>query len=169
MAMSARYQLYSPWPEQALAFTTAIERVARLVGRARTGMSAHFELTAASWRMLRLVEQAGSKATLTQLARRLSVTRPSARQTVTCLRDVGYLSIGPSGGDRRRRRLTLTVAGVECLSAADASIEALLLEMTNDIPAEFLADATRILDRMAGRLRACEAVLRRPPRRHATG
>ena len=167
--MSARYQLLSPWPEQALAFTTAIERVARLIGRARSGMAAHFQLTVPGWRMLRLVEQSGSRATLTRLARRLHVTRPSARETASRLCDLGYLSIGRSPGDRRLRLLTVTVAGMECLSEVDAGIQFLLLEMTNDVPAACLVDATRILDRMARRLRACETVLRRPPRRPATG
>ena len=167
--MSARYQLLSPWPDKALAFTTAIERVARLIGRARSGMAAHFQLTVPGWRMLRLVEQSGSKATLTNLARRLHVTRPSARETAGRLCDLGYLSIGRSPGDRRLRRLIVTVAGMECLSEVDAGIQALLLEMTNDVPAACLVDATRILERMAMRLRACETVLRRPPRRPTTG
>jgi len=167
--MSARYQLLSPWPEQAIAFTTAIERVARLIDRARSGMAAHFQLTVPGWRMLRLVEQSGSSATLTHLAWQLHVTRPSARETATRLCNLGYLSIGRSPVDRRPRLLTVTEAGMECLSEVDAGIQALLLEMTNDVPAAFLVDATRILDRMAGRLRACETVLRRPPRRPVTG
>jgi DNA-binding MarR family transcriptional regulator len=167
--MSARYQLLSPWPEQAIAFTTAIERVARLIGRARSGMAAHFELTIPGWRMLWLVEQSGSRATLTHLARNLHVTRPSARETASRLCDIGYLSIGRSPGDQRLRLLTVTDAGMECLSEADAGIQFLLLEMTNDVPAACLVDTTRILDRMAGRLRACETLLRRPPRRPATG
>ncbi|MND04150.1 hypothetical protein D3C83_242940 [compost metagenome] len=58
---------------------------------------------------------------------------------------------------------------MECLSEMDAGIQFLLLEMTNDVPAASLADATRVLDRMARRLRACETGLRRPPRRRATG
>ncbi len=167
--MSARYQLLSPWPEQAIAFTTSIEHVARLIGRARSGMAAHFELTVPGWRMLQLVEQSGSRATLTQLARQLHVTRPSAHETASRLRDVGYLSIGRSPGDRRFRLLIVTDAGMECLSEVDASIHVLLLEMTNDIPAACLVDTTRILDRMASRLRACETLLRRPPRPPATG
>ena len=120
--------------------------------------------------MLRLVEQSGSKATLTHLARRTArdaAQRRVKRQVAFC--DLGYLSIGRSPGDRRLRRLTVTVAGMECLSEVDAGIQALLLEMTNDVPATFLVDATRILDRMARRLRACETVLRRPPRRPTTG
>jgi hypothetical protein len=32
--MTARYQLLSLWPEQALALTTSIELVANLIGRA---------------------------------------------------------------------------------------------------------------------------------------
>jgi len=167
--MSARYQLFSPWPEQAIAFTTAVERVARLIGRARSGMAAHFELTIPGWRMLRLVEQSGSRATLTHLAWQLHVTRPSARETASRLCDLGYLSIGRPPGDRRHRLLTVTDAGMECLSEVDGGIDVLLLEMTNDVPAAFLADATRTLDRMASRLRECETLLRRPPRRPATG
>jgi DNA-binding MarR family transcriptional regulator len=167
--VSAPYQLFSPWPEQALAFTTAIERVARLTGRARSGMAAHWQLTVPGWRMLRLIEQSGYRATLTKLARRLHVTRPSARETAGRLCDLGDLSIGWSPGDRRLRRLTVTAAGLECLSEVDAGIQALLLEMTNDVPAAFLVDATRVLGRVARRLRACETVLRRPPPRPATG
>jgi hypothetical protein len=49
---------------------------------------------------------------------------------------------------------------MECLSEVDAGIDVLLLEMTNDVPVAFLVDASRVLDRMARRLRACETVLR---------
>jgi DNA-binding MarR family transcriptional regulator len=166
--MTARYQLLSLWPEQALALTTSIELVANLIGRARTGMAAHFQLTVPGWRMLRVVEQSGSRVMLTHLARRLHMTRPSARETAVRPRDVGYLSIARSPGDRRLRQLALTDAGMECLSEVDAGIEALLLEMTNDVPVARLVDATRILDRVAKRLCTCETVLRRPPRRPAT-
>lgn len=167
--MSARYQLLCPWPDKALAFTTAIERVAELIGRARSGTAAHFEVTAAGWRLLQLVEQSGRRATLTHLARRLRVTRPSASETANRLCAVGYLSISRPPGDRRIRRLTVTEAGMECLADVDAGVQALLLEMTNDVPAARLEEATRVLDRMAGRLRACETVFRRPPARPATG
>ncbi len=167
--MPARYQLLNPWPEKALAFTTSIERVARLIGRARTGMASHFQLTLPGWRMLRLVEQSGSQATLTCLARRLNVARPSARETADRLCEIGYLSIGRSPADRRARVPTLTDAGLECLSEVDAGVQFLLLEMTNDLPAAWLEDAARTLDRMAKRLGACETVLKRSPRRRATG
>ena len=166
--MSARYQLLSPWPEKAIAFTTSIERVARLIGHARSAMAIHFELTVPGWRLLRLVERSGSRATLTRLARRLHVSRPSARQTAGRLCDLGYLSICQLPGDRRFRRLAVTDAGLECLSEVDAGIEFLLLEMTNDLPAASLDDTSRILNRIARRLRACEPCLgvhrdRRPP------
>jgi DNA-binding MarR family transcriptional regulator len=161
--LSPRYQLLCPWPEKSLAFTTAIERVADLIGRARSVFAGHFEVTAAGWRLLQLVEQSGSKATLTRMARRLNVTRPSASETASRLSAAGYLSIGRSSVDRRVRRLTITEAGVECLSELDAGLQALLLEMTNDVPAASLEEAARILDRMAKRLRACETVFRRQP------
>jgi DNA-binding MarR family transcriptional regulator len=167
--LSARYQLLSPWPEQALAFTAAIERVARLVGRSRSGMAANLDLTVPGWRMLRIVEQSGGSASLTQLARRLHVTRPSARETASRLCEIGYLSVGRSPGDRRLRLLRVTDAGIECLSEVDAGMQHLLLEMTNDVPVAHLVDAARVLDRMARRLRTCETVLRRPTRRRATG
>lgn len=129
---TTRYQLLSPWPEQALAFTTSIERVAR----------------------------SGNRATLTELARRMNVTRPSASETASHLCDVGYLSIGRGPGDRRFRQLKVTEAGKECLSEVDAGIDFLLLEMTNDIQVACLVDTSRVLDRMARRLSACETVLR---------
>lgn len=167
--MPARYQLLNPWPEQALAFTTSVERVARLIARARSGMASHYDLTLPGWRMLRLVEQSGSRATLTRLAKRLHVARPSARETAVRLCEIGYLSIGRPAGDRRTRLLTVTDAGMECLSEVDAGIQFLLLEMTNDLPAAWLEDAARTLDRMAKRLGECETVLRRSPRRRAAG
>lgn len=166
---AAPYQLLSPYPEQALAFTTAIERVARLIGRARTGMSSLFDITVPGWRMLSLVELSGSIATLTHLARHLHLSRPSARETATRLRDIGYLAIGRSPGDRRLCVLTVTDAGMECLSELDAGIKFLMLEMTSDIPVADLVQATQNLDRMAQRLRPCETVFRRSPRRPAPG
>jgi DNA-binding MarR family transcriptional regulator len=111
--------------------------------------------------MLQLVEQSGSRARLTELARRLHVTRPSARETASRLRDVGYLLIERSPDDRRLRLLTATEEGMECLAEVEAGIQALLLEMTNDVPVAILVDATRTLDRMASRLHACETVLKR--------
>jgi DNA-binding MarR family transcriptional regulator len=167
--VSVRYQLLNPWPEQALAFTTSIERVARLIGRARIGMASHFQLSLPAWRLLRLVEQSGSRATLTRLARRLNVARQSARETADRLCEVGYLSIERSPVDRRARLLTLTDAGLECLSEVDGGVQFLLLEMTSELPAAWLEDATRTLDRIAKRLGACETVLKRSPRRRATG
>lgn len=110
--------------------------------------------------MLRLVAQSRNRVTLTELAYRMHVKRPSARETAGRLCDVGYLSIGRAQGDRRLRVLTVTEAGMECLSEVDAGIDVLLLEMTNDVPAAFLNDASRVLDRMARRLRACKTVLR---------
>ena len=160
MPSTTRYQLLSPWPERALAFTTAVERVARLIGRARSGMAVHFQLTVPGWRMLQLVAQSGNRATLTELARRMHVKRPSVRETASRLCDVGYLSIGRVPGDRRLRRLAVTEAGMECLAEVEAGIDVLLLEMTNDVPDAFLVDASQVLDRMARRLRACETVLR---------
>jgi DNA-binding MarR family transcriptional regulator len=166
--MPAGYQLLNPWPEKALDFTTSVERVARLIARARSGMASHYDLTLPGWRMLRLVEQSGSRATRTRLARRLNVARPSARETADRLREIGYLSIGRSAGDRRARLLAVTDAGVECLSEVEGVIQFLLLEMTNDLPAAWLESAARTLDRMAKRLGECETVLRGSPRRRAT-
>jgi len=167
--LSAREPLLSHWPDKALAFTTAIERVARLITLSRAGMAAHFQLTVSGWRMLRLVELSDSAMTLTRVARRLRVTRPSARETATRLCDLGYLTIARSVDDQRARLLCITEAGQECLSEVDAGIHHLMLEMTNDVPAAHLVDAVRVLDRMARRLSTCETVLKRPTRRQATG
>lgn len=128
-------------------------------------MAANFQLTVSGWRMLRLVEQSDSALTLTRMAGRLHVTRPSARETATRLRDLGYLTIARSMDDRRVRLLCITEPGQECLSEVDAGIQHLLLEMTNDVPAAHLVEAARVLDRMAKRLRNCETVLRHSPRR----
>jgi len=166
-AVTIRYPLLSPWPEQAIAFTTAIERVARLIARARSGMASHFELTTPGWRMLRAIAGPGPPVTLTGVARRLHVTRPSARETAGRLRDAGYLSIGRSSGDRRARLLDATEAGLESLSELDAALQFLLLEVTNDIAHADLEATARLLNRIATRIGRCETVLRPARRRPA--
>lgn len=90
----------------------------------------------------------------------MHVTRPSASETASRLGDVGYLSIRRVPGDRRLRLLEVTEAGLECLSEVDAGIDFLLLEMTNDVQLACLVDTSRVLDRIARRLNACETVLR---------
>ncbi len=156
------YRRLCPWPEKALALTTAIERFANLLARARTYVAAQYGLTMPGWRMLRLVEQMESSANLSELARRLHVRRPSATETAHRLRDAEHVLVEPEPHDRRGRLLVLLKGGEECLEDADAAIEELLLEMTNDIPAADLDSASRMLDRMAARLGSCETVLRRP-------
>lgn len=162
--MPIRYQLLSPWPEQALAFTTAVERAARLIARARRCLAAHYDLTTPGWRMLRLVAQSDDCATLSQLARRLHISLSSTRETADRLCRASHVSLRLSPADARIRQLVLSELGAEYLSELDAAIQALLLEMTNDVPREELESAARILDRISRRLRGCETVFRHPRR-----
>ena len=128
-------------------------------------MASNYDLTTPGWRMLRVISPPGAAATLTAVARKLHVTRPSARETADRLREAGYLSIGTAPRDRRARLLEPTEEGLDCLSELEASMQFLLLEMTNDIPRPDLEAMARTLDRIAARVRACETVMRRARRR----
>src|SRR6187455_806681 len=56
-------------------------------------------------------------ATASELGRRLGVTKQAAGQMVDELARLGYVTRGSDPADGRRRIVTLTPAGVDCLRA----------------------------------------------------
>jgi DNA-binding MarR family transcriptional regulator len=159
------YQLLNPWPDDALRFTSAVERVGRLIVAARRDFSTNWDLTIPSWRVLRLLDQSDERFDVAKVARRLGIARQSAHATVDGLRRIGMLESHELPADRRFRTLVLTEGGADCLSDLDAAMRALLLEVTSEFSREALQETTRLLDRLTKRLRSCEAVLRRRARR----
>lgn len=67
-------------------------------------------------------------ATATELGRRLGVTKQAAGQMVDELVRLGYLVRGTDPADGRRRIVTLTPRGVDCLRASAEIFEELLRE-----------------------------------------
>lgn len=85
---------------------------------------------------LRAVHQGAD--TVTELGRRLDVTRQAAAKTVEALEERGYLARSADGADRRRRRLQVTARGVELLEAGEATMAALRTEWARRIGADEL-------------------------------
>ena len=155
---SSRFELLSPWPFDALQFTSAVERAARLIVAARRGISAAFGLKLSGWRMLRLVSRRGADITIAEAARRLNLTRQTVHEIVRELRAAGLIQTERSSVDRRALRLVLTPEGARNLEKVEATMKLLLLEMTNDISLESLAATTGLLHRMTTRLRVCQSI-----------
>jgi DNA-binding MarR family transcriptional regulator len=158
-------QLLNPWPDDALRFTSAVERVGRLIAAARRDFAATWDITIPSWRLLRLLDQSDERFDIAKVARRLGITRQSAHATVDGLRRIGMIESHELPADRRFRTLVLTDGGAECLSELDGAMHVLLLEVTSEFSRESLLESTRLLDRATCRLRLCEAVLRRRAKR----
>jgi DNA-binding MarR family transcriptional regulator len=97
-----------------------------------------------------------SGATATELGRRLGVTKQAAGQMVDELVRLGYVVRGTDPADGRRRIVTLTPRGVDCLRASEAIFDELLAEWRAVAPG--VDDAVEALDRLgalygAGELR----------------
>ena len=69
-----------------------------------------------------------SGATATELGRRLGVTKQAAGQMVDELVRLGYVVRGADPADGRRRIVTLTPRGVDCLRASAEVFDELLAE-----------------------------------------
>ena len=147
-AQGSRFQLLSPWPGDALQFTSAVERAARLITAARRGISAAFGLKVSGWRVLRLVSRRGTDITIAEAARGLNLTRQSVHEVVRELRAARLIHTERSSVNRRALKLVLTTEGVRRLEKMEATMKLVLLEMTNDISLESLMGTTHLLQRM---------------------
>jgi DNA-binding MarR family transcriptional regulator len=58
--------------------------------------------------------------TASELGRRLSVSKQAAAKTITALRRLGYVQIGPDPADGRRRRVQVTPRGRDMVSIGAA-------------------------------------------------
>lgn len=87
-------------------------------------------------------------ATASELGQRLGVTKQAAGQMVDELERLGYVTRGPDPDDGRRRRVTLTPRGVDCLCVSAEIFEELLAQWRargDDVDAAIAA-----LDGLAG-------------------
>lgn len=143
-----RFQLLSPWPDEAMQFAGAVERAGRLILAARRGLSAALSLTVPTWRLLKAVSQSRGDLSVAGAARRLRLARQTMRAIALDLRRKGWLELNRCPVDRRIWRLALTPEGTRILAQLETVMRVLLLEMTNDISLESLEVTTELLNRM---------------------
>ncbi len=127
-------------PERAQAVDRVEQELLLLLRRARS----HFErlagevhpgLDAAAYGILRLIDT-GAAATVTELASRLSVGKPTVSRQVIALESLGLLHREPAAADRRAMELRLTPEGLARLTAtrnrSKAQLRSLLGEWSED-------------------------------------
>jgi DNA-binding MarR family transcriptional regulator len=154
------FQLFTAWPQEARAFTVAVERAARMIRVARRGVAASEGLTLANWRLLALAHRAQARSQ-SSLARRLRISRQAVHAMAHLLRAKGHLAIVRGPTARKKTQLTLTPRGGLQLAVLNETLATVLLEVANDIPRDALVSTTDLLDRLTLRLRRCETVIRR--------
>jgi DNA-binding MarR family transcriptional regulator len=153
MPSSSQFQLLTPWRHEALQLVTALERTAKRLAASRRALGTWFGLTIPAWRALTCL--ATSRYTLSQadFARRLRLSRPVAHRLVGRLKKAGWLCVEASGTDRRVLLLALTPLGRRTLADADAMLERLLREMTNDLDPRTMREVTVTLRHLGEWLR----------------
>lgn len=157
----APFQLLSPYPQEAIAFVTAVERAGRLVMAARHGLAAAHGLTVPAWRLLTVISRSRSCTSLARIARRLRISRQAVREMACDLRERGLLTMPRGPASRKDTQLMLTPEGHRSMAQLDETMRFLLLEMTNEVPLETLAAAAALLNGFSARLRRCETILGR--------
>lgn len=80
---------------------------------ARLADAGHENLRPAHGVALQMISRGGG---VSDLARRLGVSKQAASKTVTALEGLGYAERRPSGADRRRTEVVLTARGAELLA-----------------------------------------------------
>lgn len=122
--------------------TEAVDEVARemllFLRRARAGYESiaagvHPALDAAAYGILSLIDS-GTAPTVTALAERLSVGKPTISRQVTALESLGLVHREPSTEDRRAMDLRLTDEGIARLTAARARSKEQLRALLGEWP-----------------------------------
>lgn len=157
----ARFQLLSPYPQETMAFVTAVERAGRLVMAARHALAAAQGLTVPSWRLLAVISRARHGTRLARIASLLRISRQAVREMACDLRERGLLAMPREVANRKETCLILTPEAYYSLAALDETMHYLLRELTSEVPRETLAAATVLLNGFAARLRRCETILGR--------
>lgn len=159
--LQAPFQLLSPYPQEAMAFATAIERAGRLVRSARDGLAVAHGLTVPAWRLMAVLSRSPHRASPARIARLLRISRQAVRETAGDLRERGLLDMPRAPVNRKEAWLLLTTPGHRALADLDETMRFLLLEMTSEVPRETLIKAADLLDGFSARLRRCETILGR--------
>jgi DNA-binding MarR family transcriptional regulator len=89
--------------------------------------------------------------TISEIGRRLDITRQGASKIVAGLRERGYVAVTPSPADGREKLVTLTPRSAEMLAVRARSAERLEARLRAEIGPEALAQVFRALDLIAAR------------------
>lgn len=87
----------------------------------------------------------GGPATLTQLARRVGVTKQALAPTVTRMVKLGYLDEGPHPRDGRARLIAISARGLEVVAIANEVITGLQLRWRGELGAQDWARLRELL------------------------
>lgn len=97
---------------------------------------------------------APGQTTISDVGRRLGITRQGAGKIVARLTECGYLEVTPSPSDRREKTLTLTPRAEQFLAALRDAGHAVEARLRQEIGAGGVEQLLRALDLLAG-LAAC--------------
>ncbi|GLY32177.1 MarR family transcriptional regulator [Kineosporia sp. NBRC 101731] len=114
------------------------------------------ELTARGYAEVRPVHDFALQAILSgadsisEVGRRMSVTKQAAAKTVTALEERGYVAREPDPDDGRRQRLYVTAHGLAMLGEAEAIFDQLREEWEQRVGAASLAQMESVLREQVG-------------------
>lgn len=93
---------------------------------------------------------APGEATISEVGRRLGITRQGASKIVAELKERGYLSVAPSPSDGREKVLTLTPRAEQFLTALNDAGRAIEARLSEELGADGVEQLFHALDLLAG-------------------
>jgi DNA-binding MarR family transcriptional regulator len=120
-------------------------------------------LTVAQYLALRAIASGGASGA--ELARRTGVSGPAVSQLLAALVDAGLVEREASAEDRRRQTLTLSKAGQQALTKAQALLREQLAALLDDIPRPEVDALARLLPFVEAALSGTAPPRRPPPPR----
>ncbi len=138
-------------PDLAETFTRALATVSRQWKRRLDAQFRHLGLSQARWSViLELSRQ--EDATQIELARALGIEGATLVRLLDGLEKMGLVERHPSAEDRRAKKLVLTEPGMMLLEKMKSIAATNRLKILEEIQADDLRAATRVLARIASRL-----------------
>jgi DNA-binding MarR family transcriptional regulator len=97
-----------------------------------------------------LICSSAEKVTISDIGRKLNITRQGASKVVAGLRDRGYLAVSPSPADAREKVLTLTPRAVQFLLAHYKAASTIETRLRSELGDEAVDQLFRLLEFIAG-------------------
>ena len=138
-------------PDMAETFTRSLASVSRQWKRRLDAQFRHLGLSQARWGVI-LELSRHEDATQIELARVLGIEGATLVRLLDGLERMGFVERHPSAEDRRAKKLVLTEPAMRILERMKSIAASSRLEVLEDIPADDLRTATRVLAQIASRL-----------------